>query len=169
MPGPAGPAPGPDDLPPVPPPLPPEWSEALGLARGQYVPGPAVDRRASAALEPPSVDRERRNAVALSLAGLFDDLAAPDPTVPATAPLTTDEPGPRKPRTSPEPWSYEEPEDAVRPAQHRRGGLRTLLTPGGLIALVAVVASLYVVAFFVSRANPPKAPGDQVTTVAPSR
>ena len=155
------------DLPPVPPPLPPEWSEALGLARGDRAPGPPppVDRRASAALEPPSVDQNRRNAVALSLAGLFDDLEMPDPTAPP-APSASDGAGQKKPRSTPEAWSNDDPKEEAAPAHARPRGLRALFTPAGFVALAAVCAALFIVGYFVSKADPPKPPGDQVTTVA---
>jgi hypothetical protein len=102
--------------------------------------------------------------VALSLAGLFDDVGMPDPSA---APLAAAEgTGPKKPRSSPEPWSYDEPEQDAAPVDARRGSRRALLSPGGLLGLAAVMAALFIIGYFVSKADPPKPPSDQVTTVA---
>jgi len=146
----------------LPPPLPPEWSEALGLARGTRT-APTLDRRSSAALEPPV---ERRNAVALSLAGLFDDLEEPQ-----QPPAGSSEQPASKPR-SPEPWSFEDTngEKAEEPApRHRRAGLRGLVSPGGLVALAAVAGALYVVGYFVARNDAPKPPSTDQVTLTQSR
>jgi len=171
----------------VPPPLPPEWSEALEQVRAPVAdapaerrPGPgygagpmggfasdpadapALDRRSSAALEPPPVERDRRNTVALSLAGLFDDLGAPE--------ITTAPPPPK--RTTPSFFEMQDEEEeaaAAAAAAQRRGPMRSLLSPGGIIAAIAVVAALYIVGYVVSRETPPKPPTDQVTTVSHTR
>jgi hypothetical protein len=118
-----------------------------------------MDRRASAALEPPSLDWERRSTVAMSLAGLFDD-----PGVPEAAEE------PPQPRKNPEPWNFDEEEEEAAPtARQRRGLLRAVLSPGGILAVVAVVAAVFVVGYFVSRANPPTPPrSDQVTLLTRS-
>jgi hypothetical protein len=153
----------------LPPPLPPEWSEALGLARAATKTAPALDRRASAALEPPPV--ERRNAVALSLAGLFDDLGVPAGIIAEVPEEANREP--RSRRDNPAPWVFDDTDDPkpeTTTPRRRRTGLRGLASPGGLIALAAVAAALYVVGYFVARNDAPKPPNsNQVTTVTQAR
>jgi len=120
---------------------------------------PPLDRRASAALEPPTLDRERRNTVALSLAGLFDDLVTPEVTA---AP-------PRKQRPTPSFFDADDEHEAAAAPTARRTGLRRVLSPGSIVAALAVIGALYIVGYVVSRENPPKPPSDQVTTVAHTR
>jgi hypothetical protein len=119
----------------------------------------ALDRRSSAALEPPSVDRDRRNTVALSLAGLFDELVAPEITV-------VEGKAPAK-RTTPSFFDMDdEADEAATAGPPRRTGLRGWFTPAGIVAVLAIIGSLYVVGYFVSKENPPKPPGDKVVTVS---
>jgi hypothetical protein len=144
-----------------------DWSAPpVGLEGGLAPPrldppmtAPLLDRRSSAALPPPLETHEgdRRNAVALSLAGLFDHSdrdgeAANDADA-----------GPKpRPRRVPS-FFDEEPEVVAPPPNHARR--RALLSPGGILAVLAILGALYVVGYVVARSHPSKAPSpDQITT-----
>jgi hypothetical protein len=144
-----------------------DWSAPpVGLEGGLAPPrldppmtAPLLDRRSSAALPPPLETHEgdRRNAVALSLAGLFDhsdrDGEAADDA----------DAGPKpRPRRVPS-FFDEEPEVVAPPPTHARR--RALLSPGGILAVLAILGALYVVGYVVARSHPSKAPSpDQITT-----
>ncbi len=116
---------------------------------------PLLDRRASAALPPPApAVEERRNAVALSLAGLFEGAEDGPDAEPArrTRPV----------RTTPS-FFDEEPPVVAPPRRSRR---RALLSPGGVIAMLAIIGALYIVATVVARSHPSTKPPnpDQVSS-----
>jgi len=125
-----------------------------------YRPPPVHDRRSSAAEPPPPlapVVPDRRNTVALSLAGLFDGGADHDPgAVPASE-------GPV--RRSPPTFSFDvEMEHVAAPPRRRRRGI---VSPGGLIALVALIGAIYIVATFALHSSPAKTPGPAPVAPAP--
>jgi len=112
-----------------------------------------LDRRSSAALPAPELSAEdRRNAVALSLAGLFED--AEDPEAPEAH-----ENGPshvRKPSSFFDAAKLFEDEEEQEEKPKQRLRPRTMLAPGSIVALVAIAIALYVVAGFVMRSHPSK-------------
>jgi hypothetical protein len=56
-----------------------------------------------------------------------------------------------------------EPEVVAPPPNHARR--RALLSPGGILAVLAILGALYVVGYVVARSHPAKAPSpDQITT-----
>jgi len=127
-----------------------------------YRPPPLHDRRSSAAEPPPPlppVAADRRNAVALSLAGLFDGGADHDSgAVPAAeAPVR---------RVPPSAYTFDtEPEEVVAPPRH---GRPAIVSPGGLIAILALIGAVYIVASFALHSSPTKTPGPAPVTPAVS-
>jgi hypothetical protein len=133
-----------------------------------------LDRRSSAALPAPELSAEdRRDAVALSLAGLFED--AEDPAAATAASAATTAPsapaaGPsqvRKPSSffdAADLFEDEAQEQKAEPTARRRP--LTMLSAGSIVALVAIAIALYVVAAFVIGSHPgkPVPSQDQVTT-----
>jgi hypothetical protein len=112
-----------------------------------------LDRRSSAALPAPELSAEdRRSAVALSLAGLFED--AEDP-----AATETPESGPthvRKPSSFFDAAKLFEDEEEEHAAPKVRRRPRSMLAPGSIVALMAIAIALYVVVAFVMRSHPSK-------------
>ncbi len=136
-------------------------SDAVVSPNGRAGSGRLLDRRSSAAMLPPEEPpvEDRRNAVALSLAGLFEEGPAPE-AAPASEPK-------HRPKVA-RPLSAlfdDAPEEEATP-RRKRSRLRAVLSPGGIIAILAIVGALYVVGTFVARSHASKPPNpDQVTTV----
>jgi len=127
--------------------------EAPVLPTGRPATGRLLDRRSSAALPAPEIDADdRRNAVSLSLAGLFED--AEDPGATAERLATAEPQQVRKPSAYFDAASLFEDEPEAAPTPTRRP--RTALSPFGIVALLAIAVAFWFVAVFVMRSHPNK-------------